>query len=95
MKTKVQPGGWAWIGLVVYVVIADALLIWRKKSSMSKVFNAATVHPVRRWPVIVAWGILTIHLFEHFFPRWLTRIDPLAAIFERWPAKWYNKPDGD
>lgn len=53
----------AWIGLAIYVVLADSLLVHRREPTMSSAFREAVCHPRRRWPVIAAWAYLTLHLF--------------------------------
>lgn len=60
-----------WLGLVVYVVIADGYLIAKGRQTLSSAFAEAVRHPRRRWKVIVAWVYLTLHLFGR--TAWLER----------------------
>lgn len=78
---KLRSGTKAWIGLTVYVIAADAALIRNRKETMSTVFGDALVHPLRRWPVILTWGILTAHLFSNLIPlpESIKRYDPIGA----------------
>lgn len=45
---------------------------------MSVVFGDALNHPIRRWPVTLAWGTLTAHLFGVFMPEWIKPYDPIG-----------------
>lgn len=80
---RIRPGGWAWIGLAAYIVVADSWLIRRKRETMSVVFGDALRHPAKRMPVVVAWLIITLHLFAVFIPegvrRRVSRLDPIGA----------------
>lgn len=67
----------AWLGLTVYVIVADTSLARRGKPMMSTVFRDAVRHPVKRWPIGVVWTYLTAHLFLNL--PW----DPLRLIGER------------
>lgn len=83
MKHKIRPGGWAWIGLTGYVLVADGALIKSDNSTMSEVFGDALKHPRRRWPVMLAWSLLTLHLFGNLLPRWfepLKKLDPIGWV---------------
>lgn len=80
---KIRPGGWCWIGVAVGVFIADAVLIETKHATMSEVFGDALKHPHRRWPVILAWGVLSLHLFGNLLPRIaspIKRLDPIGYL---------------
>lgn len=81
---KIRAGGWAWLGLTGYVTLSDAALIRGGKPTMSRVFGDSLEHPVRRWPVMVVWGALTVHLFSNVFPvrarKALRVVDPIHYI---------------
>lgn len=82
-QRKLRPGGWCWVGLAGSVATADVLLIRSGKATMSEVFGDALRHPGRRWAVLAAWGILTVHLFGNILPRVATpikRLDPIGAV---------------
>lgn len=78
--TKPHPASYAWGGLVLYVIVADALLIKNRRLTMSAVFREARVHPRKRWPVTASWALLTAHLFTK------TKYDPIS-IAGNWLAK--------
>jgi hypothetical protein len=86
---KLKPSGYAWVGLVLYVTGVDVLLLRLKRDrgspyrSMSEAFDEALKHPWKRWPIIVSWIILTLHLFGGFIPKRfenLKYIDPIGFI---------------
>lgn len=77
-----SPASFAWIGLVIYVVSVDATLIvyerkgFKRSYTMSTAFRNALSHPWKRWPVIIVWSLLTLHLFDFFLHR---AVDDLIA----------------
>lgn len=79
-----RPAGWCWVGLAIYVTLADAILIYGRKAgmegycTMSQAFEDALHHPVRRWPVVIAWSLVTFHLFDAWLPDSVQRIDPIG-----------------
>lgn len=81
-----RPAGYAWLGLTVYVLASDTLLVVQERRgkadyyTMSSSFRYALAHPVRRWPVILMWLILTFHLFDFFFPPSIRRFEPVGAL---------------
>jgi len=80
---KLRPGGWAWVGLAGYVAIADTILIKSGKETMSTVFGDALKSPASRWPVILVWLIITLHLFGNYIPswlKWLRSFDPISGL---------------
>ena len=80
-----KPASYAWTGLVGYVIAADVVLVTFERKglegfgTMSSAFRDSLAHPVKRWPVIVAWGLLTFHLFDFFFPERVRRVEPGRA----------------
>jgi hypothetical protein len=80
VTVKIRAGGWAWIGLTGYVLAADTALIRNGRETMSTVFGDSITNPIRRWPVMAAWGLLTVHLFSKVLPGSdkLRRVDPLG-----------------
>lgn len=81
---KLRPATWAWIGLVVYVTTADALLIaaemrgWSGYCTMSSAFKAALERPVKRWQLILAWLLVTLHLFPVVLPERYRPYEPVG-----------------
>lgn len=51
-----------WLALALAVVVIDAVQIARHRPTLSASFRDAVRHPVKRWPVLVAWAALTSHL---------------------------------
>jgi len=72
---SVKPAHYAWFGLVVYIISADVtLIVFERKGyhrfyTMSSAFRNALSHPWKRWPVIIVWSLLTLHLFDFFTVR--------------------------
>lgn len=82
-RAKLRPGGWCWVGGAAAVATADVLLIRSGKATMSEVFGDALRHPTRRWAVLMAWLVLSLHLFGNILPRVATpikRFDPIGAV---------------
>ena len=81
---RLRRGGWGWIGLAVYVAAVDAWLIRARQHTLSEVFGDALKHPARRWPVVMAWVAITLHLFGELIPdrlrRCLSPIDPIGVL---------------
>jgi len=86
---KLKPSGYAWVGLVLYVTGVDIILLRLKKvrgfpyRSMSEAFGEALKHPWKRWPIIVSWIVLTLHLFGVFIPERFEKfrkLDPIGFI---------------
>lgn len=73
---KVTSGSKAWAGLAAYIVSYDIYAISRKKDTLSMAFYEALKHPVKRWPVILIWTYITVHLFK-FLPD---KFDPLRMF---------------
>jgi len=86
LATKLRPAGWCWLGLSIYVVTADTFLIVQERKgkeqycTMSTSFRYALAHPIKRWPVILIWGLVTFHLFDWFFPEQIRKYEPIRAI---------------
>lgn len=86
MSKRLKPATWAWVGLVVYIVSADTFLLVQEFNNkenyytMSSCFRYALKHPLRRWPVIIIWLMLTFHLFDFFFPERVRRFEPIGAV---------------
>lgn len=61
-------GELGWVGLVGYVVLIDAIA-WKnqtknkKDETMSVAFGRSLQHPVARIGTLLAWGMVTAHLF--------------------------------
>lgn len=80
---KIRPGGRAWIELALFVSLRDSLLIYRKQATMSEVFGDALQHPIRRWPTVVSWCVITLHLFGCMIPEklcFVKKFDPIGAL---------------
>ncbi len=68
-------GDRAWTGLAAYVVAYDLWALLHGRETLSSSYYRATQHPVRKWPTVVVWLTLTLHLY-HLIPE---RYDPLRA----------------
>lgn len=83
---QLRPAGYAWLGLTMYVIALDSMLIIQERRgktsyyTMSTGFRYALQHPVKRWPVILMWLFLTFHLFDFFFPPSVRRFEPVGAV---------------
>lgn len=76
----------AWVGLAVYVIVVDSVLIFLEQKdgqvyfTMSTAFENALKHPVKRWPTTVSWVILTVHLFDLVLPENVRRFEPIGVL---------------
>ena len=81
---KIRPGGWAWIALPFVIGLVDWALIRSNNKTMSEVFGDSLAHPVKRFPVVLVWTVLTLHLFSELIPAKLRlilkRFDPISGI---------------
>ena len=81
-----QPAVKAWIMLAIYVIVVDTVLIVGEQKgredffTMSTAFENALRHPVKRWPVILLWGFLTLHLFDIILPENVKRYEPVTLV---------------
>jgi hypothetical protein len=73
----VTEGDRAWLGVLCYVVAYDAWAMIHGRETLSHSYYRAIQHPLRRWPTVLVWAVLTLHLF-HLIPD---RLDPLRAPF--------------
>mgnify|MGYP000996467184 CR=1 FL=1 len=69
-------GSKLWIGLALYIALADAQAAARKKETMSMSFWRAVCHPYHRPWVTAVWVYVTLHLY-HAIPD---RYDPLRMM---------------
>ncbi len=86
---RLRPGGWAWVGLAFYVTIVDVVLIklhqkhGQPYTSMSEVFGDGVKHPINRWPLMLTWTLITLHLFGHLIPDRFSafkKLDPIGFL---------------
>jgi hypothetical protein len=83
---RMRPAGRAWLGLSAYVIGVDSYLIYKETRqqegycTMSTAFEDALRHPVRRWPVVAAWGLLTVHLFDSVIPVNVRKYEPIGVL---------------
>lgn len=79
-----NPGAWGWAGLWAFVAGYDIWAIRNDKPTLSETFGVALKHPIKRWPVMLAWGGLTLHLFAELLPeevrKRLAPVDPLGQL---------------
>lgn len=65
---RLTTGELGWVGLVGYVVLVDSVA-WRnqtknrKDETMSVAFGRSLQNPVARIGTLLAWGMVTAHLF--------------------------------
>ena len=69
-------GDKAWLGLAGYVLAYDLFAALTGRETLSSAYWRAVQNPWRRWPTIVFWGYLTVHLF-HGLPD---RYDPFRRF---------------
>ncbi len=80
---KLRPATYAWFGLVGFVTTADFHLIKHNYDTMSCVWGDSLCHPIKRWPLILSWVILTLHLFGRILPdrvQWIKKYDPIGFV---------------
>ena len=69
MKTS---GALGWLGLATYVTFWD----YHVEDTLSTAFRRSLHRPVRRWIVVFAWVLTTLHLFGGLPERY----DPFARV---------------
>lgn len=83
-----RPGAWAWLGLGAYIIAVDTGLLWHNKKkqeketyvTMSGVFADCIQNSKARWPIIVCWSTMTLHLFKPYLPKELRKLDPITYL---------------
>lgn len=71
-KPSLKGGTLGWLILATFVTAWDVFA----DETLSTAFWRAMQDPKKRWPVIVAWLYITVHLF-HILPD---RFDPLRRL---------------
>lgn len=67
-----KSGTTGWVLLAGFVVAWDYAAWKIRGESLTSAFRKSVQHPVARWPVVLAWGVTTFHLFGWLDPR----VDP-------------------
>jgi hypothetical protein len=68
--------------LTFFVFAWDSIAIKGGGETLSTAFERSLHHPLSRWPVVLTWAAVTIHLFGRFPPK----VDPfqlLRKVLER------------
>ena len=71
MSKKLTTGELGWIGLTIYVVAVDSWA-WKNDAkgkpdeTMSVAFGKSLQRPLTRTGTLLAWGLVTSHLFWKF-----------------------------
>lgn len=69
------------MGVTGSIIVIDSVLIRTNNPTLSEVFGDALKHPIKRWPVIVTWGLVTSHLFGEMMPEPLrSKLGPYDPI---------------
>ena len=71
-----RSGTTGWVALAGLVVSYDLWAMLTDRETMTSAFGRALKHPFARWPVLVAWGVTTLHLLGRM-PR---RYDPFHVL---------------
>lgn len=63
---------YGWIFLTGYVIGYDVWALKNHQPTLTADLRSSLRHPAKRWPVILAWMLLTFHLFgpEKYDPFW-------------------------
>lgn len=81
LKRIARSGNTGWVLLLAFVFAWDYGHM-KHGESLSGAFGRATKHPVGRWPVTVAWLVLTLHLYARL-PKRLDPFHQLARLVTR------------
>lgn len=66
-------GAVGWALLAGYIGLYDTWALTTGRETLSSAFGRTMRHPVKRWPMFIVYGVITLHLFDRL-PTW---IDPL------------------
>lgn len=69
MARRDVNGACGWLILSAYIFGYDTWAISTEHETLSSAFARTVRHPVRRWPTLVAYGVVTLHLFDHLPER--------------------------
>ena len=75
-------GSWGWLGLAGFILGYDAWAIASGRETLTRSFQRAMKHPLRRWPVAVAVGVTVLHLYDQL-PARLDPFGHLANVLKR------------
>lgn len=95
VSKRFRPAFWCWLGLVGYVTSADVVLLnknmkarkngkpYERYATMSVCLGDSLEHPIKRWPLSLAWLVVSIHLFSPMLPTWLRQLDPIRKLAKK------------
>ena len=73
MASETLTGTWGWAALAGYIAAYDTWALKTGRETLSSAFGRSLRHPIKRWPTLLLYGIVSLHLFNRL-PEWL---DPL------------------
>lgn len=74
-------GGYAWLGLGIYVLAYDYWAIRTSRETLSEAYGRSMAHPIYRLPTLLISTTVLKHLMA---PRLLPQTDWLGYIANRW-----------
>lgn len=64
-----------WVWLAAGIITYDVYLIRHNRPTLSTEFARMVRHPIHRWPTVLAWSYVTVHLLGVLNDR-----DPLQRV---------------
>lgn len=77
---------WGWLLLAGYVAAYDTWALKTGRETLSSAFGRSLRHPIRRWPTLMTWGVITLHLFGRL-PTWLDPLHHYGRMFRKSPSE--------
>lgn len=82
MPRRPVNGGWGWALLAGYIGLYDTWALTTGRETLSSAFGRAARHPVKRWPTLAVYLVITLHLFGRL-PGWLDPLHQYGRMFQR------------
>lgn len=79
-------GAVGWGLLAGYIGLYDTWALRTGRETLSSAFGRTIRHPVKRWPILVVYTVITLHLFDRL-PPWLDPLHQYGRLFQG-PSDW-------
>lgn len=80
MPKRAANGAWGWTLLAGYIGIYDTWALTTGRETLSSAFGRTMRHPAKRWPTLVVYIVITLHLFDRL-PTWLDPLHQYGRMF--------------
>lgn len=75
-------GVWGWVILAGYIAAYDTWAMKTGRETLSSAFGRSIRHPIKRWPTLLVYGVVSLHLFNRL-PVWLDPLHQYGRVIGR------------